>query len=209
MCHFASGILTKTSVLYCDKNDSHTAILEEYKIDDSTLTPDFVEFELIPPNDGDWDDFEAWEFKVDQDYLPRWYNPVQDALRARMMLPQRFPEGFKKGLSVEGSLYLGELTRLPQNAKLSAGGYIFLNGLTSLPDNVKLSAGGSIHLVGLTSLPDGIKLSAGGNLFLSNLTSLPNNAEISAYAYLYLSKALEGKDLPTGTEIKAKDILYV
>jgi hypothetical protein len=54
MCHFISGVLTRFDVLYSDKSDSHTDILEEHGIDDPALIPEFVEFELVPPNGGDW-----------------------------------------------------------------------------------------------------------------------------------------------------------
>ena len=180
MCHFASGVLTRFDVFYSDKSDSHTEILEEYGIGDFALLPGFVEFELIPPNDGDWDDLENWDFVVRQDRVPRWFNYIQDASRARAMLSRCFPEGFKKGFSVMGNLNLERLTCLPDNIRISAGGNVNLGGLISLPNNVKLSAGDSLYLGRVTSLSDNAELLAKGNLSLGSLSSLPNSIELSA-----------------------------
>jgi hypothetical protein len=225
VCHFASGILTKTNVLYSKVSDAHTKILKENGLYDLALATDFVEFELVPPNDGDWDNFETWDFVVNQDIFPSWYNPVQDEFRARTMLPRRFPQGFKKGLSVVGDLVLSKLTSLPNNAVLSAGDDLHLDGLTSLPSGAKLSAKGSLLLGNLTNLPDNVELSAGYSLVLGKLTSLPSSAKLSG-GDLYLdgltslpdnTKLLAGgslhlnglTSLPDNTELSAGISLYL
>ena len=129
MCRFASGILTKTSVLWLQDSDSHSEILEVNHLSDSTGKPDFVKYELIPPNGDNWDDFEKWQFHIDQDATPNWFNTAQDESRARSALAKRFPDGFKKGLKVKGHLNLSRLTSLPANVKLSVGGYLYLRSL--------------------------------------------------------------------------------
>jgi hypothetical protein len=208
MCDFVSGILTRTRVLYSETSDSHTDILKECGIRDLDLVPDFVKFELTPPNDGDWDDPGNWNFVVDQDNLPSWFEPAQDAPRARTMLLRKFPEGFKKGLSVPGNLYLVGITKLSGPTRLSAGGFMMLDELNSLPDNVELSAEGSIHLRGLNSLPNNAKLSTRANLYLSYVTDLPGDIELSVFGCLFLGKALKGKGFPAGARIKAGKVIY-
>ncbi len=155
MCRFASSVITRTSVLWLKDSDSHTDIIEHCKLPDDKPVPDFVKVEIVPTGDN-WLNMDEWEFSVDQDVLPAWFNPVQDEHRARMGLEKRFPR-WKGNIAIGGYLDLSGLTSLPANAKLSAGGALDLSGLTSLPDNAKLSAGGDLYLRSLTGdIPRGV-----------------------------------------------------
>ena len=127
MCRFASAVITKTSVLCLKDSDSHTDILAANKIDDSKKSPDFVKVEIVPTG-ANWLDIDKWEFSVDQDELPSWWNPVQDEHRARLALRKRLPN-WNGNLKIKGYIDLSSLTSLPANAKLSAGGNLALRRL--------------------------------------------------------------------------------
>ena len=127
MCRLASAVLTKTSVLWLKDSDSHSEILKFNNIPDTTKKPDFVKVEIIPTGDN-FLNMDKWEFEIDQDVLPSWFNPVQDEHRARLALRARFPH-WNGNIKTEGDLNLRSLTTLPANAKLTAGGYLYLCSL--------------------------------------------------------------------------------
>ncbi|MDE2233782.1 MAG: hypothetical protein KGJ90_06810 [Patescibacteria group bacterium] len=121
-------MITRTSVLWLKDSDSHTDIIDHYKLRDDGKVPDFVKVEIVPSGNS-WMDMSKWGFFVDQDVLPAWFNPVQDEHRARLALEKRFPR-WKGNIKMGGDLYLRSLTSLPDNAKLSAGGDLDLSSLT-------------------------------------------------------------------------------
>ena len=73
MCKPASFIITSSSILWCD-SDSHEDIIKKYNLDDSTCNPNFVRVEITPPDNNYSIDISTWEYRVDQDFLPDWYN---------------------------------------------------------------------------------------------------------------------------------------
>jgi len=74
VCQPASFIVTRERTLFDPDGDKYETILEANGLDDTTSTPDFVRTEMVPPN---WDysrPLKQWDFVVDQDYLPSWWN---------------------------------------------------------------------------------------------------------------------------------------
>ena len=77
MCRFKSGLILKNRVVVAQAdNDSHSDLLEGLKIDDTEVNAmtKFVRAELIPPNNEWWTDPSEWEFHIDQDIRPDWFN---------------------------------------------------------------------------------------------------------------------------------------
>ena len=81
MCRFKSGIILKNkAVVAPGENDSHTDLLESLDIDDNYInaTKTFVRAELVPEDNEWWvspeEHPEKWEFVVDQDITPDWFN---------------------------------------------------------------------------------------------------------------------------------------
>ena len=74
MCQFKSGLILKDRVFIPDY-DSHVDMLEELKISDDKIVPDFVKVEFLPPANLNLDpsDYSNWIYKIDQDILPEWY----------------------------------------------------------------------------------------------------------------------------------------
>lgn len=76
MCRFKSGIQLKhRNVLAPIENESHSDLLKSMKIEDSihNASRKFVRAELIPPNENIAANIEEWEYKVDQDIVPEWF----------------------------------------------------------------------------------------------------------------------------------------
>ena len=76
MCRFKSGIILKNKCVIAQAdNDSHSELLIELKIEDTSENAmrKFVRAELVPVNDEWWTDPDAWEFTVDQDIVPEWF----------------------------------------------------------------------------------------------------------------------------------------
>ena len=74
MSDFFSAIITKEEIFYNLKHNNHTSLLQENNIDVTTLNPNFIRIELLPPNKNYFEtDIEKWKLKIDQDILPKWY----------------------------------------------------------------------------------------------------------------------------------------
>ena len=76
MCRFKSGIQLKhRNVLAPIENESHSDLLKSMKIEDNihNASRKFVRAELIPPNENIAANIEEWEYKVNQDIVPEWF----------------------------------------------------------------------------------------------------------------------------------------
>ena len=170
MCRYKSLIVTRTEVLSSENSESHEDIIRKYELNDKISPPDFIRVEMIPT--GDMADPQDWEYHLDQDTLPKWY----DARAAETACRQEIKKMLRRGMKIEGSLEdCPGLTSLPNGIKIE-GSLEDCPGLTSLPEGIKI--GGSLgNCPGLTSLPEGIKI--GRDLRgCSGLTSLPEGIEI-------------------------------
>ena len=74
MCQFFSFIVTEGKLLYDLENHSHSHILEKYNIKDEDDSPEFVRVELVPKKNIASTNKEDYEFIVDQDFKPEWFN---------------------------------------------------------------------------------------------------------------------------------------
>jgi hypothetical protein len=66
LCNFKSAIVLKDKI-YCPLHtDSHSEMIEDLKLDDSTQSPEFVKVEMCPP---------SYRLVVDQpsDMVPEWF----------------------------------------------------------------------------------------------------------------------------------------
>ena len=77
MCKFKSGIILKNRVVLAPEgNDSHSDLLESLGIEDThfNASKTFVRAELVPPDGNKAVDIGKWEYIVDQDITPDWYD---------------------------------------------------------------------------------------------------------------------------------------
>ena len=76
MCRFKSGIILRNKVVLAPEgNESHSDLLESLKIKDNYLGSSkvFVRAELIPKDNNKMSDVKEWDYIVDQDIVPEWY----------------------------------------------------------------------------------------------------------------------------------------
>ena len=76
MCQFKSGIILKNRIVLAPEgNESHSDLLESLHIDDNSVNmmKKFVRAELIPPKYNKAADINLWNFRVDQDFVPDWF----------------------------------------------------------------------------------------------------------------------------------------
>lgn len=76
MCKFKSAIILKNKVVLAPEgNESHSDLLESLGIEDTHMNAlkTFVRAELIPKSNDKMTDVKDWEYKVDQDIVPDWY----------------------------------------------------------------------------------------------------------------------------------------
>ena len=145
MCNFASFVLTKDKVFWSD-SDSHTDIIEEFELhEDGANGPNILKVEIVPtPKIKSLRDYDNWEFKIDQDIMPEWYNKDLDESRTRKALKIRFAKDFKVGKYLDLRGCTG-LESLPNDLKVSGSLYLIgCTGLKSLPSDLKV--GGSLYL---------------------------------------------------------------
>ena len=84
MCKLKSAIILKDRIFMPDY-DSHSKMLEELKITDDYFNASkvFVRAELSPKNEDVFSDIDGWEFSVDQDITPEWFDEKDCAERMR------------------------------------------------------------------------------------------------------------------------------
>ena len=84
MCKLKSAIILKDRIFMPDY-DSHSKMLEELKITDDYFNASkvFVRAELSPENGDVFSDIDGWEFSVDQDITPEWFDEKDCTERMR------------------------------------------------------------------------------------------------------------------------------
>ena len=90
MCKFFSMVLTKDSCFWLEKSDKHEDIIKHFELHpDGVRGANIVRVELTPPADCDWENLSKWNYHVDQDTLPDWYEPTAHEALARKHLAKR------------------------------------------------------------------------------------------------------------------------
>ena len=84
MCKLKSAIILKDRIFMPDY-DSHSKMLEELGITDNYINASkvFVRAELAPENGDAFSDIDRWEFSVDQDITPEWFDKKDCAERMK------------------------------------------------------------------------------------------------------------------------------
>ena len=84
MCKLKSAIILKDRVFISD-HDSHSKMLEELGITDDYINASkvFVRAELSPADGDVFSNIDSWEFSVDQDITPEWFDEKDCAERMR------------------------------------------------------------------------------------------------------------------------------
>ena len=156
MCQFKSGLILRERTYAPWGMDSHEDMIRELNLNDSGYEPDFVRVELIPSGKEWWKSSKDWMFKVDQDYLPDWWNAEWAEKEMKIAVQKNLPL-----INYDGSLYLEgtQITELPEG--LSVGGFLDLRGtqITELPDG--LEVGGNLYIrrtkINKETIPDHLK----------------------------------------------------
>jgi hypothetical protein len=102
MCKFASFVLTKDGVFWSDKSDSHEDIISEHGLHaDGIRGPNILRVEIVPGSKiKKFSQYKDWEYRIDQDRMPSWFDAPKDEKRARQALKDRAKKGF---LTVDAS----------------------------------------------------------------------------------------------------------
>ena len=84
MCKLKSAIILKDRVFISD-HDSHSKMLEELGITDDYINASkvFVRAELVPADGDVFSNIDSWEFSVDQDITPEWFDEKDCSERMR------------------------------------------------------------------------------------------------------------------------------
>jgi len=112
MCQHKSAIWTRKGLLYSLRWDSHEKIIEENKLKDNSMNPDFVRIEFLPKN-GIWEDYlkpENYRIQIDQDFRPDWFSVDDPKLKKQCveMIKKVWDETFiidKEGLELKDKLF--------------------------------------------------------------------------------------------------------
>jgi hypothetical protein len=127
MCKFASFVLTKGEEFWSDKSDSHEEIIRENDLHaDGARGPNILRVEISPTDKIKvWPSLKAWEYRVDQDVMPAWFDAKECEKRTRAALARRYKKGFS-------SVYAGGCTSLTSLDAKNATGSVDARGCTSL-----------------------------------------------------------------------------
>ena len=128
MCKFASFVLTKSEEFWSDKSDSHEDIIQEHNLHaDGIRGPNILRVEISPTNKITvWPSLKAWEYRVDQDRMPEWFDAEECEKRTRAALQRRYEKGFTT-VDVSGCTALTEL-------KADKATYVYARGCTALTE---------------------------------------------------------------------------
>ena len=114
-------IVTKTEILWLSTSDEHDKIIKHFNLNDNTSNPNFAKVELIPKN-HDYGNLKEYIFKIDQDFLPDWFdkNEVEIACRTELKkIMKNWKRKFPGDLTISSDVTLPALT--------SIGGYCHIS----------------------------------------------------------------------------------
>ena len=95
MCQTKSGIIFKDRVYLPLDEDSHSQMLIDLGIKDDKPFPEFVKFEITPKDGNVFNhDIANWEFAVDQDSTPDWYDEKKSEAEVKIELKNWFESRF-------------------------------------------------------------------------------------------------------------------
>jgi hypothetical protein len=95
MCQFASMVLDKEHEYYLSTSNSHSDIIEHYKLREihpNGIDANILRVEITPPGDNPKAPIDQWNYRVDQDIMPQWFEPAECENRARAALARRAAE---------------------------------------------------------------------------------------------------------------------
>ena len=109
MCQIKSGLILKNKIICPLDHDEHHRMIIENNINDTTVNPQFVRYE-ITPNDGDVFNhhIKNWVFQVDQDYIPDWFDKKEAERKALQELKKWWKKRFiidQKNVELCGGYY--------------------------------------------------------------------------------------------------------
>jgi hypothetical protein len=147
MCKFASFVLTKDGVFWSDKSDSHEEIIKEHNLHaDGIRGPNILRVEIVPgAKIKKFTTYKDWEYRIDQDRMPAWFDAPTDEKRARIALKDRAKKGFQT-VDARGCTALTEL-------KADAAEYVYASGCTALTE-LKADAAKIVDASGCTALTE-------------------------------------------------------
>ena len=118
MCKLKSAIILKDNIFMPDY-DSHSEMLAELGITDDYINASktFVRAELSPTGGDVFSDIDGWEFSVDQDITPEWFDRTECTERMR----EAVKEWAKK------HIFIGQ-----DGLKISHGENIFIKDCTNV-----------------------------------------------------------------------------
>ena len=145
MCEFASFILTKDSVFWLPAEDSYEQIISHFNLHAERVRgPNILRVKIRPTDKiKTWPQLEDWNFIIDQDKMPAWFDRHDDEKRAREALAERFLQGFGR-IDASGCTALTEL-------KADAAEYVYASGCTALTE-LKADAAEYVDASGCTAL---------------------------------------------------------
>ena len=170
MCNFFSAVLTKNEVFYSDpsrdvdgETDSHEAIIRGNNQKRQPLHADgsngtnVLRTECKPSaRTKRLEDFDSYDFVIDQDVYPHWYDKADAESRTRAALKERFPKGSK--VVRIGTLNIPEKSNIASKYLTSVGGSLDVSADADLP--------------ALTSVGGYLYVNAGGKLTAPMLTKV-------------------------------------
>ena len=92
MCEFASFVLDKTHEYYLQTSNSHADIIEHYKLREmhpNGLDAAILKVEITPPAENRKAPIGEWNFHIDQDIMPTWFDASDAETRTRAALARR------------------------------------------------------------------------------------------------------------------------
>ena len=146
MCNFASFVITKgPKVWWLPKSDSHEKTIEKYKLNaDGVRGPNVVRVEIVPKNGNLSLPLPSWEYKLDQDTLPSWYD-AEECERACRIELKKLAKTRLTGWNVKEAFNPVNPLLLPTKKMSKDKLLVLLKDWASVKGSVRTSVGDSMR----------------------------------------------------------------
>jgi hypothetical protein len=89
MCNFFSLVATKDNIYYDITLDSHSDIIEKFKIKEKTGENfNVCKIEITPPKGDVFLNPEDWIFRIDEEIIPDWIDKIKTESKVRVILKE-------------------------------------------------------------------------------------------------------------------------
>ena len=209
MCKPASFVLTKTRAYWSEDGDSHEDIISEHSLHaDGPRGPNIVRVEVVPREGNYAAPLDQWQYHVDQDVLPDWYDADAAESMARAALQEWARQHVFRGHLDE--VRDGQTRILLESATVDTvrGGWVYAYNSATVETvsggrvyahgsaTVKIVSGGDVDARDSAT----VKIGSGGHVYARDSTTVEN---VAGGGHVYARDSTTVENVAAGGWVRA------